>query len=67
MLKAVELLGRVVEGVFGLRFFLSADYRRRTRDRWRKSSAVEVAVECFGAALGITVLVLLAFLALRAM
>ena len=67
MLEAVELLGRIVEGTLGLRFVFSADYRRRTRERWRKSSAVEVGLECFGATVGIAILVLLAFIALRAM
>jgi hypothetical protein len=65
MLEVIELLGRIIEGIFGLRFLMSPNYRRRTRERWQTAKPGAILLECAGAVLGIVLLGLIGFLALR--
>jgi hypothetical protein len=65
VLEIVELVGRVVEGGAGLRFVFSPSYRKRTRERWKAEGWPQVFVEVIGAAIGIALLALVAYLSGR--
>jgi hypothetical protein len=60
--EIVEVMGRVVEGAAGLRFVFSPSYRKRTRERWKAEAWPQVFVEVVGAAIGVALLALVAYL-----
>ena len=61
LLEAVEAVGRLLEGGAGLRFLLSRSYRARTLERWRGEKWPTIVLECVGAAIGLMVIGLLAY------
>ena len=61
LLEAVEAVGRLLEGGAGLRFLLSRSYRARTFERWRGEKWPTIVLECVGAAIGLMVIGLLAY------
>jgi hypothetical protein len=61
MFEAIEAIGRIVEGFFGLRFLVSSSYRARTRNRWMRTSGINIFLECFGAVIGLALILLLGY------
>jgi hypothetical protein len=47
MLDALEALGKVVEGAFGLRYVVSATYRDQVHKRWKTEPKFAIFLEIF--------------------
>ena len=45
LVKRIEAAGRMLESGFGLRYFLSGDYRARTHARWKEMAHLSVVFE----------------------
>jgi len=43
--ELIEFVGHSVEGLAGWRYLLSPSYRRRTHERWKERSRLEIAGE----------------------
>lgn len=53
MSDALEAIGKVVEGAFGLRYIFSAAYRNKVHQRWQALSKFAIFMEIFETVIGV--------------
>lgn len=53
MSEALEAIGKIVGGVFGLRYIFSGAYRKKVHQRWKALSRFPIFMEIFETAIGV--------------